>query len=477
MRKASLLALLLGMLIFVLPAQDQVVIGTIAIQGAEKTRHQVILNEMTLLTGDTVLLSEVPAALERSRNNIYNLGLFNEVTIQEIRLKEMLHLIIEVKERVYIIGAPYLQVEERNSYDLVNALLNLDFHRLVYGASLQWRNMTGRNETLTFFGQLGFSQRFSIDFNRPTLSRNRLDYRTGIRYVNQHEVIIGTEQGKAQWRRVESEPLETSWQVYAGAKQRLGLYKTLYAELRYDRYHYSDSLYSFSLEGGPPLSITQANGIERFPSFTLQFYEDQRDYKAFPLSGWKYQIFGRIAGGPSALASTNFGKLGATWAHHLPIGGRRLNFAYGLQQIVSIGDRIPFFTKSFLGINRSEFSGVSTNLRGYEPFALATTYMSVVKTEWKYALYPRQILHFDEIPYPRFQDLQFGLYLSAFLDGAYLRDDAFNRADQYLKNQLLYSYGLGLNMIGFYDILLRVEYSRNHLQQAGLYLHADLQIK
>ena len=47
----------------------------------------------------------------------------------------------------------------------------------------------------------------------------------------------------------------------------------------------------------------------------------------------------------------------------------------------------------------------------------------------------------------------------------------------YLKNQLLTGYGIGLNIIGFYDNLLRLEYSRNHLNQGGVYIHASVPIK
>lgn len=479
MRKALFLALILGSSLPYLLAQknsELLTIETIAIEGAHKTRHQVILNEVTFEVGDQLSQEELDAALLRSRNNIFNLGLFNEVAILPTRLREKIIILIRVVERWYFLGSPYIQVEERNSYDLINALLDLDFHRLVYGGSFQWKNVTGRNETITMFGQLGFSQRLRIDVLRPSLSRQKLDHRFGLGYQNQHEFIIGTEDGLAQWRRVDNEPIITLWKGYIGARRRFGIYRMLSTELRFEHYRFSDSLYSFSLENGPASTITTQNGREYFPSLIVQFYEDKRDYRSFPLSGWKYQLLGRFSGGPGGISTTSFGKVGVTWAHHLPIS-ERFNFSYGTQHLLSMGDSIPFFSKSFLGISQSEFSGLSTNLRGYEPFAISSTYMGVVKSEWKYAIVPRQILHFSEIPYPRFRDVQIGLYLSAFMDVAYLRDDAFNRADQTFHDQLLTGYGLGLNLIGFYDMLLRVEYARNHLNQGGFYFHTDLQIK
>lgn len=479
MRKTLIITLLLGTSALCLPAQPEDLflrVETIAIHGAIKTRHQIILNELAFVKGDSLKETDVEALIERSRNNVFNLGLFTSVQVAPYVVEQSLTIVISVQERWYFLGTPYLQVEERNSYDLVYAITNLDFRRLVYGASIQWRNITGRNETLTLFGQLGFSQQIMLDIVRPTLSRKSLDHRFGLAYRNQHELIIGTEDGKAQWRRTASTPLTRQWKAYIGAKRRIGLYKTLYVELKYEHFRFSDSLYAFSLEGGPARTLTTLDGLEYFPSIQIQFFKDKRDYRGFPLSGWKYQILGRITGGPAFLATTGFGKIGGTWAHHLPVG-RRFNFAYGTQHLLTVGSRLPFFSKSFLGISQSEFSGVSTTLRGYEAFAAGTTYMGVIKSEWKYALVPRQFLHFEQIPYPRFKDLQIGLYLSAFCDIAYLRDDSFNGADQSLTNQLLTGYGIGLNVIGFYDMLLRVEYARNHFNQGGIYLHTDLQIK
>ncbi len=458
------------------PATGEVVVGAIAIEGANKTQHRVILNEMTVHQGDTLDSHVLEAALTRSRDNIYNLGLFNEVSIQSFPVGDTIHLTVKVVERWYVVGAPLLEVEERNSYDLVNAVLALDFHRLVYGGSVEWRNITGRNETLTVGGHLGFSQRLSVDLLWPALQFSRLNTRLGLRYNNQHETIIGTEGGKAQWRRVETEPLQTSWEAYAGVRKRFDLYKTLYVELHYHSFQFSDSLYAFSLEGQPANTLTNARGVDRYPGLLVQFFEDRRDYRGYPMSGWKYQVMGRITGGPAKVASTSFGKVGLSWAHHLPLGGR-WNFAYGSHHIWTIGQRVPFFAKSTLGIDRSEFLGMSTNLRGYQPYAMASTYQGVGKSEWKYALFPRQILHIDQIPYPKFRDVQLGLYLTAFFDAAYLSDDSFSNADQSFQRQWLYSYGFGMNLIGFYDMLLRIEYAWNHLQQGGLYFHADLQIK
>ncbi|MCB0840459.1 MAG: hypothetical protein KDD99_27525, partial [Bacteroidetes bacterium] len=119
----------------------------------------------------------------------------------------------------------------------------------------------------------------------------------------------------------------------------------------------------------------------------------------------------------------------------------------------------------------------STELRGYEKYALSGTFVNMNKAEIKFAIIPRQIVHLDYIPSPKFQDTPIGLYLSGFIDTGYILDRSFNNHDQFLRNTFLTGYGLGLHIIGFYDVLLRMEYSRNHLNQGGIYFHATVPIK
>ena len=457
-------------------AQESVVLSTISILGAEKTKDWVILRELTFVRGDTLLRDQLEGILDRSRQNVYNLGLFNEVEMEQIQIEDQLHLIIKVKERWYLLGYPILRFEERNTFDIIQAIRQTNFRRLVYGAALQWRNFTGRNETLTLTGQLGFSKRFAVDLLRPALFRKaNTDFRIGFRYSNEKEIIIGTDAGRVQWKAIEQEPFRISHEAYLGLRKRISIYQNLYAEISFKNILFSDSLYAINPGGEQLRLISRTDGRAWYPGFILQYSEDRRDLKSFPLKGFKYQLFFRRAG-LKGLSSNQFSKLGATWAHHLPIS-EKWNFAYGFHHIYTFGDTIPWFEKNFIGFNRSEFTGLSTNLRGYEPYVIDGTYLGMNKLEIKYALIPYQIIHLDYVSLPKFQDVPVGLYLSGFLDTAYISDKSFNNQDKTFKNKWLIGYGIGLNVIGIYDLLLRIEYARNHLGQGGIFLNGSVSIK
>ncbi|MEM6806567.1 MAG: hypothetical protein AAF696_34525, partial [Bacteroidota bacterium] len=187
-------------------------------------------------------------------------------------------------------------------------------------------------------------------------------------------------------------------------------------------------------------------------------------------------IFGRYTG-IGGISTTQFGKIGGTFVHHIPFN-KKWNFAYGTHLVMSIGDSIPYFEKNFVGARRREFMGISTSLRGYQPFVIDGAFVNMNKAELKYGLIPYHIADLSHLPLPKkWKQTPMGLYLTAFYELGYVGDNSFNNNDNFLKNQWLQGYGVGLNIVGFYDILFRLEYARNHLNQGGVYLHGSVPIK
>ncbi len=475
LRGVVLLLILIGFVTQTVCAQRQYV-AHIGMVGVNKTRDWVILREMSIQAGDSVSVADLPEILERSRTNIYNLGLFNHVALTTQEVGQDLFVLITVNERFFFLGAPILKLEERNSFDALNALLNQDLRRLSYGLSFSWRNLTGRNETLTFLGQLGFSQQLGFEFIRPALWRSQnIDFNCYYLITRRPEVIIGTDLGEPYWARLHATPLQLAQRGYVAFRKRINLYQGFYLRLGYNHYQVSDSLYDFVQAGDSRWYLTNNQGIENYATWLWQYAADYRDVKAFPLKGWKAQVYMRGTGLKS-MGSTAFVKGGFSFAQHLPLS-HRWNFSYGSQQIVTLGDSVPFFEKSFVGLSANEFPNISTEIRGYEPYLLSGTYVGMVKTELKFAVIPRHIVRLENMPIEKLQHTSFGVYLSAFLDNGWVSDKSLSNYDTRFTNTWLRGYGVGLNVIGIYDLLIRMEYSRNHLGQGGLYFHSSLPIK
>ncbi|MEL7529875.1 MAG: BamA/TamA family outer membrane protein [Bacteroidota bacterium] len=456
---------------------DSLRVSNITLLGAMKTRPWVIMRELTFERFKTYDGGDLKQELERSQRNLYNLGLFNEVILTPQISNQQVTVVILVKERWYLFGSPTLQLDERNNYDLFEAIRRLDFRRAVFGLDLSWRNVTGQNENLVFAARIGFKQRFSINYTLPAAFRKQnIDLNVGFGFGSNDEILIGTDSGRVVWQRLETQLIQRNIGGVIGLKKRFDPYRFLSLSLKYQHLAFSDSLYDFRINDETVRFATQNSGQEYYPTLSLAWYVDRRDLRSFPLSGYKYQLLAAYSGPEGPIGTTSFAKLGATWAHHIPFG-ERWNFAYGTHHILTIGDSIPWFDKSVVGIGRSDFSGTSTELRGYEPFAVLGTYVNLNKAELKFAIVPRRIVHLPFLPLRRFQDTPFGLYLSSFAETGYVYDKSFNHQDTFLTNRWLLGYGLGLNVIGFYDMLLRVEYSRNHLGMGGIYLNGTVPIK
>ena len=66
--------------------------------------------------------------------------------------------------------------------------------------------------------------------------------------------------------------------------------------------------------------------------------------------------------------------------------------------------------------------------------------------------------------------IPFRLYMKGYADAGYVYRKQTG-ADNLLNNKLLYTGGIGIDIVSFYDVVLRFEYSFNQLAQKGLFVH------
>jgi outer membrane protein assembly factor BamA len=70
----------------------------------------------------------------------------------------------------------------------------------------------------------------------------------------------------------------------------------------------------------------------------------------------------------------------------------------------------------------------------------------------------------------QFKKAFYSVYFSIFADIGGVIDNQFSNENS-LNNSLLASQGVSLDIVTYYDKLIRLEYSRNHLNEWGLYIH------
>jgi outer membrane protein assembly factor BamA len=125
------MAALLLLLAVTAGAQDPYpVIREITFVGNDTTQPKVMLREMSVGVGEPA----DPALIERSRQAVLDLGLFNEVAVEQTPLDDGVRLTFTVKEKWYILPIPRYSVTSDGKDQ--------------YGMSLRWFNVAGLNHTL-----------------------------------------------------------------------------------------------------------------------------------------------------------------------------------------------------------------------------------------------------------------------------------------------------------------------------------------
>ena len=104
-------------------------------------------------------------------------------------------------------------------------------------------------------------------------------------------------------------------------------------------------------------------------------------------------------------------------------------------------------------------------LRGYEYYVIDGGSYGLLRFDFKRELFNNTY----SLPIRYFTALPIRIYPKVFADVGYI--DGAAEHYNFLGNRVLYSAGVGLDVVTLYDIKIRMEFAWNHMSQNGLYLH------
>ena len=122
----------------------------------------------------------------------------------------------------------------------------------------------------------------------------------------------------------------------------------------------------------------------------------------------------------------------------------------------------PYFITSGLGY-------YPNTIRGYELYVVDGQKLGIIKSNLKFEVIPKTNFNIDWIKSTKFSDLYFAMYANLFFDVAYV-DDKYSYQLNPLTNQVLWSAGVGIDMITYYDLVLRLELSINKQRETGFFI-------
>jgi outer membrane protein assembly factor BamA len=435
-------------------------IDSIGLTGNKITREVIILREIIFNPGDLVEERKLDSLILRSRENLINTLLFNFVEISKSYSSadsSGVNILINVTERWYIWPTPILKLSDRN----FNVWWQTkDLSRLSYGFFIDWQNFRGRKENLILRFQWGYDRFLSLQYLIPYLNRKKtLGMGFGAGFSKQKETAYRTYSNKQEFYKDTLTFARQEAFAFGQFLVRKGIYNSHLFELRFDERHFSDSLIHQNIN----YTIDSATRV-RYLSFNYQFKSDHRDYKSYPLKGY-YLDFSLIKHGLWNFKSNtlNTFNIQGTFRKYFELHPR-IFFATGLNGMVSAGLQ-PYFILGGIGYDRDI-------VRSYEYYLVDAQHFAILKNNFKFALIPYKIRQISFIRSEKFSRVFYALYLNIFLDagyGDYHQD--FGKESNDLQNALLLGYGTGIDFVTYYDVVMRLEFSINLMNETGIFLH------
>ncbi|MCD4746124.1 MAG: hypothetical protein K8R58_07480 [Bacteroidales bacterium] len=439
---------------------DYFIINNIKITGNKLTKDYIIHRELLFKVNDTINRSKLSLLLKNSRDNLINTSLFNFVYIDTSDIAEnpdRIDININVIERWYIWPFPIFEIADRNFNSWWKSK---DYSKINYGLFLTIDNFRGRKETLVLYTRFGYDEKYRLSYKNPYINKAKtIGMGFGGGFAQNHEVSYMTVDNEVKYFKEENSYPKREIFSYLEFFLRKNINNTHWIKLNYSGYHFSDSL----LDHNPNYSYGNKN-VNQYLSLYYQFKSDYRDYKHYPLTGHYFDVevnkkgLGILDDG---LVNLFFIKSSYRKYFHL---NKKFYFASGITGKISAQKKQPYFIQQGLGYGR-DF------VRSYEYYVIDGVNFALLKTNFKYELLPTKIIKFKFLPTEKFNTIHFAIYLNLFTDIAYVGDSQSYKYNNLLSNELLVGYGAGIDLVTYYDIVLRLEYSINKMGEKGLFIH------
>ena len=431
--------------------REKVTVRRIVIEGNSVTRASVILREINVHDGDVIAADSVSALLEQNKLRLFNLQLFNEVDQRTERTGSSIDWYIKVKERWYIIPTVTVQYADRN-FNTWWVKEDHDLRRAMVGLTLTDKNFRGNLETLAVTAQAGYTQKLGISYMRPYVNKGQTN---GIGFS------LSVSQSRQAYYNTDSNKL-----VYAGTysgpvlqRQFEGglsyIYRPAYASRHIFQVNYKDYGVGDTILKLNPDYFTNRSTVARFLELFYRYEYNGVDNWNYSLQGFKLVAYAVVRKGFEGINFQSYANVEAglfrsvlpKWYCSAVFRGRVM---YPRDQ--------PYYFRGGLGTQ-------TDYVRGYEYYVIDGSNYGLVRFDLKRELFNNTY----SLPVKYFTALPLRIYPKIFFDAGYI--DSPSPGNSFLSNRLLYSAGIGLDIITLYDIKFRFEFAYNHLNQNGLYLH------
>lgn len=436
------------------PAEAKYIVGDIVIAGNKKTKPAIILREIPFHTGDEFPLQELVTKFEDGRRQLMNTALFHNVVVAAKNFEgNKVNISVEVKERWYIFPLPYLKPVDRNLNQWI-VEQNASLSRVNYGVKVLYNNATGNNDKLRLTVGAGYTKQISFSYDRLYIDKKlKWGMNAVFAYGKNREINYNTIEDKQVFIKNSDVYLRSFVTTSIGLTYRKAINTRHSFGVGYNSEQINDTIVSLN-----PTYFKAGRNSVRFPwiYYSMTFYD--LDYIPYPTKGYAAQVFVGKSGFDKIVNLWQLSVKGsATW----PIVKKTfLNLnAYGG---IKLPFKQPYFNQRFLGYG-------DVFMQGYEYYVIDGVAGGYLKTTLT-----REIFNFNiRIPPIKkgkeAQRIPFRIFAKMFGNAGYVHHPT--PGENLLSNKMLYSGGFGIDILSFYDVTFKLEWTFNQLGQNGIFIH------
>jgi len=412
-------------------------------------KNKVSFNDRNFYPGDS---SELRLRMNYSRENLINTKLFLTVDLSIKCIKDNNYtLLIEVTERHYwwLFPIPKLNAPNFNEW-----IRDIDWSYLSMGLFFSHNNLFGLSHQTSVIALAGKTWAVALGYKIPWIGKGqKVGLTMSAGYSNMYYVEYASVENKRQMLYAHN----SSQDFKIGAKLTLrpGLYNYGTVKLTGEYITVSDSLLKLTdnyLAGNQKSNISV--------SLYADYYYDDRNCKNYPLKGNMLKVFANKLGIGLLSKDVNLFYYGIDFHFYQSLGGRWY-VAEMVKAENSAGENAPYYYQ----LNMTSGNDF---IRGFDLYTLKGDQIYYTRNNIKFELVKPSIRKVKEGQEKnKFKALQYAFYLNAFADAGYTVNK-FTDVNPY-NNKLLFSWGLGIDFVTYYDLVIRFEYAFTSIHTNGFF--------
>jgi len=448
-------------------SNESVRVMDVMLVGNKKTKKRIILREMKVEPGKAYKRNELYQLLEEDRNNIYNTRLFVSVYMHVVNLpNNRAQIIVRMRERWYLIPVPIFKIADRNINEWFTDR-NRDFSRVNYGIKVFHNNFRGYNERLKLILQFGFSRDIELRYIIPFINKkqtNGLIFNLKIRENKQiayksedHNQVFIDSKDFEEDNPIKDDNLQETYSGGITFTNRKNLYDFHFLQLSFRMSEVSDTIAKLN-----PRYFLDNRTEQKYFMFRYIFRRDHRDIRVYPLSGYLWSVQADTIGF-GIFGDINQLEIKGDYARYFDLG-KGFYFSSLQSGKISFPKDQPYVNSRAIGYGNDVIRGFELNVTEGQTFFLT-------KNTFKKRLF-KTVQNVGKImPVEQFREFPLEVYIKTFFDGGIIGTYVTDADNTRLTDEPIFAGGGGLDIVTFYDFVLRLEYSRDSARENHFFVN------